>query len=132
MILYFMLVTLIIYLSVSGLLLGYTGLFSSLPVIPFLCIVTLLLGLFFFKKQQGSLQKKSFSSYKKPENILLFVILLGAALLYFHPHEYLDGGWDPGTYVNTGVHLARTGSLVYQDTVLKKMESKDLKIFLKK
>lgn len=35
--------------------------------------------------------------------------------LYFRPHEFILGGGDAGVYVNTGVHLARTGALLIHD-----------------
>jgi len=50
--------------------------------------------------------------------IILLPILCLAAYFFFQPYQYMNGGWDPGTYINTGVHIARTGSLEYRDQFL--------------
>ena len=49
---------------------------------------------------------------------LFLTVLLVAATLFFHPHEYVLGGSDAGVYVNLGAHITRTGSLPYQDPEL--------------
>ncbi|MDD5557443.1 MAG: glycosyltransferase family 39 protein [bacterium] len=46
------------------------------------------------------------------------ILLAAAALLFSPPYEYVLGNWDPGTYVNTGVRLAREGRINYRDPVL--------------
>ncbi len=43
------------------------------------------------------------------------VLVLLCLPLYFRPHEFILGGADAGVYVNTGVHLARTGALLIHD-----------------
>ena len=45
-------------------------------------------------------------------------ILVLAGIFFFRPCEYIDGGWDPGGYINTGVHIGKTGNLLYKDTML--------------
>jgi 4-amino-4-deoxy-L-arabinose transferase-like glycosyltransferase len=45
----------------------------------------------------------------------LGVLLLGCAVVYFRPHEYVLGGTDAGTYMNVGVTIARTGRFVIHD-----------------
>ncbi|MBX2997412.1 MAG: glycosyltransferase family 39 protein [Caldilineaceae bacterium] len=40
----------------------------------------------------------------------LVVLLVTGALLYFQPHEYVLGGSDAGSYINTAATTARTGS----------------------
>lgn len=57
----------------------------------------------------------------------LFVLL--AAALYAPPYEYVLGNWDPGTYVNTGARLARTGSIAYHDPVLGALPPGDRSLF---
>jgi len=42
-------------------------------------------------------------------------LLVVAALLYLRPHEYVLGGNDAGSYVNTASQIARTGSIVAED-----------------
>lgn len=45
----------------------------------------------------------------------LAVVAAASIVLYFRPHEYAFGGWDPSTYVNTGASIERTGGIVYRD-----------------
>lgn len=45
----------------------------------------------------------------------VFVI---AGVVFFQPYEYIDGGWDPVSYINTGVHIARTGGVIYKDDIV--------------
>ena len=47
---------------------------------------------------------------------VLFCILALAAVLYLRPTEYIFGGWDPGVYVDTGAHIARTGAIIADNT----------------
>ncbi len=44
-------------------------------------------------------------------------LLLLAAVILFPGFEYLDGGRDPGVYINTGIILARTRGLLLEDIV---------------
>lgn len=46
---------------------------------------------------------------------VLFLLAVVAAVTLGRPHEYLLGGLDPGVYVDTAVHIARTGSIVVRD-----------------
>ena len=48
----------------------------------------------------------------------LLALLMLATGLFFHPHEFILGGADAGVYVNTGINLARTGSLIIHDDLL--------------
>ena len=45
------------------------------------------------------------------------VVLLGM-WLYFPPAEYVLGGKDPGTYINTGIQIAQRGQMVLKDNVV--------------
>lgn len=49
-----------------------------------------------------------------PEWLLLF-LLLGTAIVYFRPHEYVFGGIDPGGYVNIAATAVRTGDFILTD-----------------
>lgn len=40
----------------------------------------------------------------------LALLLIGASVLYFRPHEYVLGGSDAGSYINAAAATARTGS----------------------
>jgi hypothetical protein len=46
---------------------------------------------------------------------LLLILLLGSAVVYFRPHEYVLGGIDPGSYMNIAATMARTGDFVIED-----------------
>lgn len=48
----------------------------------------------------------------------LLPVLGIAFFLFFRPYQYMDGGWDPGSYVNTGVHIAQTGGVIYNDEIV--------------
>lgn len=58
-----------------------------------------------------------FRSFTPPTRyeIALGVLLLGSAVVYFRPHEYVLGGSDAGTYMNIAVTAARTGRFVLHD-----------------
>jgi len=45
----------------------------------------------------------------------LAALVVVAGVLYFRPHEYVLGGWDPSVYVNTGASIERTGGIVVED-----------------
>lgn len=45
----------------------------------------------------------------------LGVLLVGCAVVYFRPHEYVLGSSDAGTYVNLSATLAQTGDFVVYD-----------------
>lgn len=55
-----------------------------------------------------------FAALKWPE-WLLIVLLLGSAVVYFRPHEYVLGGIDPGVYVNMAATAVRTGDFIITD-----------------
>jgi 4-amino-4-deoxy-L-arabinose transferase-like glycosyltransferase len=59
--------------------------------------------------------------------VILF-IGLGFAL-YSPPYEYVLGNWDPGTYVTSGAHLARGGSIQFRDRVLAELAPADRPLF---
>ena len=57
---------------------------------------------------------RSFTAATRYE-IALGVLLLGSAVVYFRPHEYILGGSDAGTYMNIATTAARTGQFVVHD-----------------
>lgn len=57
------------------------------------------------------------------------LIALFAAALYSPPYEYVLGNWDPGTYINTGARLARTGRIAYRDALLASLPPADRELF---
>ncbi|MBN1917786.1 MAG: glycosyltransferase family 39 protein [Verrucomicrobia bacterium] len=49
------------------------------------------------------------------ELAFLAVVVVVCGVLYFRPHEYIFGGWDPSTYVATGASIEQTGGILYRD-----------------
>ena len=49
------------------------------------------------------------------EAALVGILVVVCAVLYFRPHEYIFGGWDPSTYVATGASIEATGGILYRD-----------------
>ena len=47
--------------------------------------------------------------------IVLLLLLVGCAVVYFRPHEYVLGSTDAGGYMNIGATLARTGAFIIED-----------------
>ncbi len=100
--------------SLPALLLAYLGFFSALKLSGLMVVYSFLVVIF-YRLRIGDLNSRRLRE-KVPW--LAAAILVLAGLLYFRPAEYIFGGWDPGVYANTAVHLARTGSLlVGEDTV---------------
>jgi Dolichyl-phosphate-mannose-protein mannosyltransferase len=96
--------------SLAGLGLAAAGYFS-LKVL--LVVLYLISSLFFLVSS-----RKKLSTANKPDRteLLFFIaIIVIAAVLWHNPFSYIFGGWDPGGYVNTGVHIARTGTINYTD-----------------
>lgn len=51
-------------------------------------------------------------------NLGLAVLLLTLVAFANEPFEYIVGGRDHGVYVNTGVHIARSGGILVKDSVI--------------
>jgi hypothetical protein len=56
------------------------------------------------------------------------LVVMGA-LLYFPSAEYVIGGKDPGTYINEGVQIAQTGSLLPADSVVSSVPAASRDLF---
>lgn len=63
---------------------------------------------------QRPFHKPQFAPLNWPEWLLL-VLLLGSAIVYFRPHEYILGGIDPGGYMNIAATAVRTGDFILTD-----------------
>ncbi len=98
--------------SLFGLVLAQAGLFSVLKVTILQIIYSLIVLIFF--RPSLALPPPSRGGGRL-ERFILPLILVLAAILFFRPVEYIFGGWDPGVYANTAVHLARTGSTLIDD-----------------
>lgn len=108
-------------LSILGLITAQMGIFSIQLITGLLFIYSLLI-LILYRPEVDSI-----SGYLNPDDlpdrgwiaksapfILLFILLI-AGILFFRPTEYIFGGWDPGVYINTAVHIERTGAIVIED-----------------
>lgn len=85
------------------------GLFSLAAVAGLLLGVGV--GLFLWKRP---FVRPHFTALNWTEWLLL-ILLLGSAVIYFRPHEYVLGGIDPGSYMNIAATMARTGDFVIED-----------------
>ncbi len=52
---------------------------------------------------------------RRVELAFLVAVVVVCSVLYFRPHEYVFGGWDPSVYFNTGASIERTGGILYRD-----------------
>jgi len=59
----------------------------------------------------------------KSENIIVILLIICSVLFFFHPYEWIAGARDPGVYVSTGVHIAKSGSIFIQDPLLAQMNT---------
>ena len=63
-----------------------------------------------------------------PAALALVLLLAGAGLLLFRPHEDVLGGQDPGAYLNLGARLGRQPRLPYTDELLAQVEPVDARL----
>ena len=101
--------------TVSGIiamLLAYFGVFSLINLS--LAIVTLIAITWWIRRPQLTVPNPKLTLNS---TFLLLTILL-AVHLFFMPFEWILGGGDPGTYMNTGFHIARKGSVFVIDDLL--------------
>src|SRR5690606_38108177 len=49
-------------------------------------------------------------------DLLVGLLLIIAVFLSGRPSEYIVGGRDHGVYVNTGIHIAKTGAILVYDS----------------
>ncbi len=135
----YLFVILILLISELGLILAHLGSFSlinlSLLTLALLGIILKTCrGLIYQTRNNGRHKCRPYGYIKREflynqiPAILLLPVAAVAVLLFFHPYEYMDGGWDPGGYINTGVHIGRTGSVVYHDEILSGMNRYDRKL----
>jgi hypothetical protein len=54
----------------------------------------------------------------RSERLLLSGWLIVAGWLFFRPHEFIVGGADAGVYVNLSASIAKTGSILIEDSTL--------------
>lgn len=101
-----------------GLTLAELGYFSLVNLLILLVVFSGLLGWKYKVKFNLELFPKPKLDYK---SMALIIILLIAVGLFFQPFEYIFGGADAGVYINTGINIATTGSIIIQDDFLSKI-----------
>lgn len=111
-------------ISLIGLISAQLGVFS-LPLVAGTLLLYSLLILIIFRPgldQIGAIlsrQRPVACGWRGriPPLTLLSIIIL-AGILFLRPTEYIFGGWDPGVYANTALHIERTGSIIINDSRL--------------
>ncbi len=103
--------------SLFALLLAELGVFSIYLVLLGICAYLITLSVVF----RGFLWKDAlhFTGMPRPRvgvelAGVVFVTLLAIAL-FVQPFDYVIGGLDSGTYANTGIDIAETGSIIVHD-----------------
>lgn len=92
---------------------GYFSLFNLMILLLIICgLLILKYGTKFSLKHDRSLRYGDIY-------IIILIIIETIFLFVFHPEEFIFGGADPGVYVNTGVNIANTGSILIYDNLLK-------------
>lgn len=114
----------ILIVSWSSLILAECGWFSLGLVVGILLILFIAMLLL----ARGDLSTVPISRSMKETVAVLLMICIGLAF-FAPPHEYIFGNWDPGTYVNTGAHLAREGSITINDQTLRVIPPEDRHLF---
>jgi hypothetical protein len=116
----------IILSSWLSLVLAEIGIFSLTRLVLILWILCLFgAALNRFKLKPEGLQAPKLSPYLF---ILIFILAI-AAYLFFQPHELILGGRDPGVYINTGINIAKTGSIFVQNKALALLSDQNKKEF---
>jgi hypothetical protein len=99
-----------------GLVLAQVGLFSLASLL--LALAAYLIFCLVLIAAKGARLALSLTSIRlgREEAIIIFLLCL-SLLLYTKPAEYILGWLDAGWYVNTGIHIAKTGSLTGESRV---------------
>jgi|GEM_PF-948864 len=108
-------------LSILGLITAQLGAFSIQLITGLLFVYSLLIIIIAQPEVDniGSYLIQSESTARgfieKSSPLIVLLIIVTAGFLFFRPTEYIFGGWDPGVYINTAVHIERTGGIVIDD-----------------
>ncbi len=106
----------ILFISWFSLILGELGRFTLVNLSLGLLGAALLLAVYLKSRAVAlfSLPRVVVDRYE----IIAIVALLLFGFLYAKPAEWVLGGADPGAYVNIGVNIAKTGSILIYDEAL--------------
>jgi hypothetical protein len=121
-------------LSIIGIVLAEFEIFSLSGILAFSILYIVLLAIVHnpVSTVQDLLHRTTDSELRTPDSrpqaflICILLIVLGLGSFSF---EYILGGRDPGVYMNAGIHLAHTGSLVSHDTLLASMDPSQQELF---
>jgi len=108
-----------------GLLLAELGVFS-LQNLTLALLFAIILSIVNFRIHLGLRFPKPTIN---PISGSLTVLVLFAAFLFLKPYPWILGGRDQGVYVNTGVNIANTGSIIIHDSMLEKMSNPSKDVF---
>jgi len=113
-----------------GLLLAWLGWFSIGVLILLLGLVALVSWIVAWRR--GNLQSmlRSVSRPARAEAALIGLLAL-LSVIYFRPHEFIEGGADAGVYVNMGAHIAQTGQLLVNDPLIAQLDSSYYPVFFR-
>jgi hypothetical protein len=105
----------IVFTSMAGLALAELGQFALWKLV--LLVFSVASGLLVILKKSSLYPLNQLSDVRLSlrQALLLFFPLVLAGLLFSHPFENMWGGRDGGVYVNTGINIARTGTIDIRD-----------------
>lgn len=109
----------LLLVALSGLALAEIGVFSLLTVSVVLLVAGIALSIFMSHKGIA-LFALSFRRVDRYDLLALLVVLMLGGL-YVQASEQILGGHDPGSYINIGVTMARTGAVRIYDETLAEM-----------
>lgn len=99
-----------------GLILAQAGVFSLGGLLLALSAYSVFCLTFIAIKGEGLSFSFHHIRFGREDAIVIFLLCL-SLLLYARPAEYILGWLDAGWYVNTGVHIAKTGSLTGESQI---------------
>ena len=114
-----------------ALLLAEIGVFSIILVLVGIAVYVMALCVVFGRRFWHNAIHFSFIPRLKPGLELYGVALIAllAALLFVQPFDNIIGGLDSGTYANTGINIAQTGSIIVHDPVIKGLSEPEASLF---
>jgi len=101
----------ILVTSLVGIVLAEFGVFNVFLLLLIVAGVALVVSL----PRRGKLLPLEKPVAWRFDVVFLVAVMVVGAVLYFRPHEYIFGGWDPSTYLSTGASIERTGGILYRD-----------------
>ncbi len=119
---FFLLLGGVLFLSPPALILAELQLFTLPRLVAVQGILTLpVVGFWLQSEVRAGTLLKSIRSLGRPATVLALAGVVAGLWVWVigPPSEYLIGGRDHGVYVNTGVHIARSGGILIDDEALR-------------